>query len=206
MIKLKSIFISGKMKLNDIINYIDELVQNHFVKDENNDKLTTLLELDGNDLNKSIIRLKRINKESLRFYRAFLLVELNEPKYLNEALQWTAAVKSSLTDPETSDLYLIIVSKENVFSESESMRIEATEQFCKKYVQRGSEPPKDLIKRTNLAIISSISGDVIQTDPVDNALLKTQEEHNWFDEDIQKIWKTSLRSEKSGNELLDLLK
>ncbi len=194
------------MKLNDIVNCIDELVKNRFVKDENNDKLTSLLKLDGNNLNKSIIRLKRINRESLRFYRTFLLVELNETKSLNEALQWTAAVKSSLTDPETSDLYLIIVLKNNVFSESESMRIEATEQFCKKYVQRGAESPNDLIKRTNLAKISSTSGDFIQTDPVDNALLKTLKDQNWFDQDIQKIWKKAFMSEKSGNELLDLLK
>jgi len=194
------------MKLNDIINYIDEVVQNRFVKDENTDKSDYLLDLDGNNLTKSIIRLKRIHHPKLYFYRTFLFVELNEMDSLKEVLQWTAAVKNTLTDPETSDLYLIIVSEDNIFSDSESMRIEATEQFCKKYVQRESEKPADLIKRTNLVMISTLSGEVIQTDPVDNALQKTRESQTWFDSSIQHKWRIAFESEESGNELLDLIK
>lgn len=194
------------MKLNDILTYIDELVHNRFVKDESIDKSNQLLQLDGNSLTKSIMRLKRKNRTNLNFYRTFLLVEINESQHLSEVLQWTAAVKSSLTDPETSDLYLIVVSEKNIFTGSESMRIEATEQFCKKYIQREDELPADLIKRTNLAMINTLSGDVIKTDPVDYALLKTGEDQVWFDLSIQKNWKIAFESEKSGNELLDLLK
>jgi len=194
------------MKLNEIVNCIDGLIQDRFIKDENTDKSDYLLCLDGKDLTKSIIRLKRINHPKLYFYRTFLFVELNEMGRLKEVLQWTAAVKSTLTDPETSDLYLIIVSEDNIFSDSESMRIEATEQFCKKYVQRDSELPTDLINRTNLAMISTLNSDVIQTDPVDNALQKTSESLTWFDSSMQNKWKVAFESEESGYELLDLLK
>ncbi|MBF0410965.1 MAG: hypothetical protein HQM10_26715 [Candidatus Riflebacteria bacterium] len=194
------------MKLNEILDYIDVVIQDRFVKDKDIDKSNHLLELGSNDLTKSIVRLKRINRPNLNIYRTLLLVEANKLDRLKEILHWTAAVKNSLTNPETSDLYLIIVSEDNIYTCAESMCIEATEQFCKKYVQRESEKPAELIRRTNLAIISSLSSDVIQSDPVDNALRETEKSQTWFDSNMQKKWRQAFESEESGNELLDLLK
>lgn len=194
------------MKLNELSLYIDELIKDRFVKEENQSKTTEFLDLDEYDLSKKVIRLKRSFKTNLLFYRTLLLVEINDVSFLKEALKWTSAVKNSLTDPETSDLYLIIVSSNNIYSVDDSMRIEATEQFCKKYVQRDEESSEYLMERTYLSKLSFGGGNSIQGDPLKRVLQNTNSEHAWFDAKKQKLWKEAFTSEDNGNELLDKIK
>jgi hypothetical protein len=191
------------MKLNELSLYIDELIKDRFVKEENQSKSTEFLDLDEYDLSKKVIRLKRSFQTNLLFYRTLLLVEINDVSFLKEALKWTSAVKNNLTDPETSDLYLIIVSGNNIYSTEDSMRIEATEQFCKKYVQRNGEIPECLMKRTYLSKLSFGGGNAIQGDPLKRAFQNTNTEHAWFDAEKQRVWEDAFTSDDNGNELLD---
>lgn len=194
------------MKLNELSIYINELIKDRFIKEENPSKSTEFFDLDEQNLDKKVIRLKRSAQTNLLFYRTLLLVEINDKSFLSEALKWTSAVKNSLTDPETSDLYLIIVSGNNIYSTEDSMRIEATEQFCKKYVQRDGESPECLMNRTYLAKLSLGGSNAIQEDPLKRALQNTNTEHAWFDAEKQKVWKDAFTSEDNGNELLDKIK
>lgn len=191
------------MKLNELSIYIDELIKDRFVKEENESKSTEFLDLDEYNLSKKVIRLKRSFQTNLLYYRTLLLVEINDVILLKEVLKWTSAVKNSLTDPETSDLYLIIVSENNIYSIEDSMRIEATEQFCKKYVQRDGEIPEYLMKRTYLSKLSSEGSNTIQENPLKKAFQNTSTEHTWFDAENQKIWEDAFTSNDNGNELLD---
>lgn len=191
------------MKLNELTIYIDELIKDRFVKEDNQSKSTEFFDLDEQNLHKKVIRLKRLSQTNLLFYRTLLLVEINDTLLLSEALKWTSAVKNSLTDPETSDLYLIIVSENNIYSTDDSMRIEATEQFCKKYVQRDGESPECLMKRTYLSKLSFGGINAIQEDPLKRALQNTNTKHAWFDAEKQKVWKDAFTSDDNGNELLD---
>ncbi|ABR50061.1 hypothetical protein Amet_3976 [Alkaliphilus metalliredigens QYMF] len=194
------------MKLEELSSYMDRVIEQRFEKESSIDISKHLSALDEQKLDKQIFRLKRKNKPELKTYRTFLLVQINETETLKNALQWVAAVKNSLTDPETSDLYLIVISENDVFTIDESMRIEATESFCKKYVQRGDENPESLIKRTCLANFSVISEDTIQIDPVNTVFLKTQQEFSWFDAPVQQIWKEAFNSDDNGNELLERIR
>jgi hypothetical protein len=194
------------MKLEELCSYIDTVIENRFEKESSIDISTHLYALDEHDLEKQIFRLKRKNKLELKTYRTVLLVQITESDALKKVLQWVAAVKNCLTDPETSDLYLIVISESNIFTYDDSMRIEATEQFCKKYVQRGVENPESLIKRTCLASFSVISDDSIQIDPVNKVFAETSQNHPWFEESVQQIWKKAFNSNDNGNELLDRIK
>jgi len=194
------------MRLEELSIYIDKVIENRFVKETTNNIYEHLLALDEKSLNKSVLRLKRYNKTELNTYRTVLLVQIMEADELKNALQWVASVKNSLTDPETSDLYFMLISENNIFTIDDSMRIEATEQFCKKYVQRGDENPESLIRRTCLAGFSVNNDDSIQSDPVNNAFSKTSQKYTWFEESVQQIWKEAFYSEDNGNELLDRIK
>jgi hypothetical protein len=194
------------MKINELSTLIDKKIETRFIKEKANALTKQLLSLDENIETKNLIRIKRANKESLLTWKTILLVQLEDKESLKDALQWTAAVKNALTDPETSDLYLFLISDNNIFSIDESMRIEATEQFCKKYVQRKDETPQCLIRRTFLSGLSMNINGAIQIDPVDNALLETGHKFVWFDESIQRKWKKAFFSEDTGNELLDQIK
>lgn len=194
------------MILKELSTYIDKVIEKRYIKETKNNILDHLSALDEQSLNKKIFRLKRSNKAELNTYRTILLVQLNETDALKNALQWVAAVKNSLTDPETSDLYLILISDNSIFTIDDSMRIESTEQFCKKYVQRGNENPESLIRRTCLAGLSVRSDDSIQSDPVKKALLETSQKYIWFEESVQAIWEEAFISDDNGNELLDRIK
>ena len=130
------------MKLEELCSYIDTVIENRFEKESSIDISKHLYALDEQNLEKQIFRLKKKNKFELKTYRTILLVQIADSDVLKSVLQWVAAVKNSLTDPETSDLYLIVISENNIFTIDDSMRIEATEQFCKKYVQREDESPE----------------------------------------------------------------
>jgi len=194
------------MIIKELSTYIDKVIENRYIKETTNNISEYLLGLDEQNLNKNVFRLKRCNKTELNTYRTVLLIQLSEIDALKNALQWVAAVKSSLTDPETSDLYLILISENNIFSIDDSMRIESTEQFCKKYVQRGNENSESLVRRTCLASLNVKSSNSIQSDPVNKALLETSQKYSWFEESVQAIWKEAFYSEDNGNELLDRLK
>jgi len=194
------------MKLKELSSYIDSVTENRFEKESSIDTSEHLFALDEQNLEKQIFRLKKKNKFELKTYRTILLVQIADSDVLKSVLQWVAAVKNSLTDPETSDLYLIVISENNIFTIDDSMRIEATEQFCKKYVQREDESPERLIRRTCLASFSVISDDSIQTDPVNNVFFETQQKYHWFEESVQQIWKEAFKSDDNGNELLDRIK
>ena len=194
------------MKINELYTLIDEAIGKRFIKEEANALTEQLFSLVENIDVKNLIRIKRTNKESLLTWKTILLVQLEDKESLKDALQWTAAVKNALIDPETSDLYLVLISENNIFSIDDSMRIEATEQFCKKYVQRMDETPQCLIKRTFLSNFSINISDAIRIDPVDNALFETGQKFDWFNESIQAIWKKAFFSIETGNELLDRIK
>lgn len=194
------------MKLEELSTYIDKVIENRLIKESKVDISEYLSDLDEHNLDKHILRLKRKNKLELKSYRTVLLVQIKETDEFRSVLQWVAAVKNSLTDPETSDLYLILISENNIFTIDDSMRIEATEQFCKKYVQRVAENPESLIMRTCLAGFSVNSENSIQSDPVNNAFSETNQKFTWFEESVQKIWKEAFYSEDNGNELLDRIK
>jgi len=194
------------MTIKELSIYIHKVIENRFVKELKNDISEHLLVLDEKNLNKSICRIQRHNETELNTYRTVLLVQLKVADELKSALEWVASVKNSLTDPETSDLYLILISEQNIFTIDDSMRIESTEQFCRKYVQRGNENPKDLISRTCLASLNVKNDISIQSDPVNKALSETSQKFPWFKESEQAIWKEAFYSEDTGNELMDRIK
>lgn len=194
------------MKLEELSSYLDKHICERFEKESSMDVSKRLFDLDEYELDKFIFRLKRKNLSNLKTYRTFLLVQLNDNETFRGALQWVAAVKSSLTDPETSDLYLIVVSENNFFTIDESMRIEATESFCRKYIQREDERPEDLIRRTCLASYSKTQGETLKMDPVNIVFSKTQKKFSWFDNSIQHIWKDAFYSIYNGSELWEKIK
>lgn len=194
------------MKLEELSSYMNRVIEHRFEKESTFVYSSHLSALDEYKLNKQIFRLKRINKPDLKTYRTFLIVQLKETETMKNTMQWVAAVKNSLTDPETSDLYLIVISENDAFTVDDSMRIEATESFCKKYVQRGDENPECLIKRTCLADFNLISGETIQIDPVNTVFSKTQQNFSWFDDPIQQVWKEAFNSDDNGNELLERIR
>ncbi|WP_312107604.1 hypothetical protein, partial [Lachnoclostridium sp.] len=85
----------------------------------------------------------------------------------------------------------------------ECLRIEATEQFCRKYVILPDEDIAEFVNRTFLQkYVDSTKQN--GSDPVERAFAKTVESHSWLTPEMQKKWKKALLS-LNGSELIDEL-
>lgn len=132
--------------------------------------------------------------------RTVLLAVIDKVEDWKTVSRWTAQVRDMVPEPETSDLYLILLGEG--FSSHNCSRIEADEQFCRKYVTNSLDEICSLLDRTFLAPLSvSGTGDGI-VDPVTAAFQSTQARHAWLTDTVQKHWLRTFLSEKPGKDLV----
>src|SRR5688572_15559966 len=78
-----------------------------------------------------VMRLRRRESVS-NGWRTLLLCSLFEASQVQHALRWAAAVRDTLPEPETADLYLIMLIED--LDDNQRLRIEADEKFCRRFV------------------------------------------------------------------------
>jgi len=122
---------------------------------------------------------------------------------LDFGARWAADVRDVLPEPEASDLYLIL-SAEGL-SEGECSRLESDEQFCRKYVLRPGEDPKDFVLRTFLCPLESNDDGLDLSDPVIAAMKFTEAENDWLDAQQQDYWKALFLSSLESTDIARLL-
>lgn len=142
----------------------------------------------------------------LQYWRTILVTLLKNDSQLEKALQWAALVKEALLDPESSDLYLFIIFDNSVNITMEScIRIESTEQFCRKYVARPEESPEQLIERTFLTPLADLSAKNILFDPLISAFSSLESKYPSFNTLTQNKWREAFLSGKNGSEIINEL-
>lgn len=152
---------------------------------------------------KYIIRLKRINSHmEINNRKTILLVGLENIDQLTYVLKWASIAKEILLDPESADLYLFICF-DNEITHDMCIRIESTDQFCRKYVLRHNETYDQFIERTFLAKLNSSGQELLSTDPLLKAFSLVEDDHAWFTSKEQIRWKTSLLSGLTGSDLIE---
>lgn len=126
-----------------------------------------------------------------------------QKKELKEIMLSVAMIKESLRENENTDLYLFLALPERV-SQEECIRIEATEQLCRKYVLMPDEGIFDFFERTFLASMLIEKVSINGKEPIDVALTKTRIKYDWMSNKIQKEWRETFL-EYSGMELVEKL-
>ena len=147
----------------------------------------------------SALKLRRVEKADSSG-RTVLLAVIDKVEDWKTVSRWTAQVRDMVPEPETSDLYLILLAEG--FSSHNCSRIEADEQFCRKYVTSSLGEISSLLDRTFLAALSvSGTGDGI-VDPVTAAFQSTQARHAWLTNTLQEHWLRTFLNEKTGKDLV----
>lgn len=126
-----------------------------------------------------------------------------QKKELKEIMLSVAMIKESLRENENTDLYLFLALPERV-SQEECIRIEATEQLCRKYVLMPDEGIFDFFERTFLASMLIEKVSINGKEPIEVALTKTRIKYDWMSNKIQKEWRETFL-EYSGMELVEKL-
>ncbi|MFH1128133.1 MAG: ABC-three component system middle component 1 [Candidatus Omnitrophota bacterium] len=194
------------MKLKDIESAILKILDSFYIIQQD-ELIEELLSYAPDELiHKKVMRIQRNNKNTkykTDNLKTLLIVELEDQSYLKMTLDWVVLVKESLLDPQTADIYLFLIFSSDVSIE-ECLRIESTEQFCRKYVLLPNEDISEFVNRTFLQRLINTTDTIEGKDPLESAFLKTSEKHNWLTPEMQETWKKAF-SNLSGSELVEEL-
>lgn len=202
---------NNSSQMKDLLSQIKERAGQRFNNITNSDQIEKILELANADLNDcSVIFLKRAANPGAGS-RTLLVAALPNKEALPSATRWAAEVRANLPEPETADLFLFLIIG-NV-SDDIAARVEADEQFCRKYVVRPTEKITDMLDRSFLAPVYAPSqiatpGAAPATalsDPLAKAFTATMQTHAWFNEHHQQTWRAALLSGVGGPEIVELL-
>lgn len=156
------------------------------------------------------------NKKLLRFFRpletlephlkTLLIVGINSDNYLKDVLQWVALCKELLLDPETADIYLVIMwTGETQPSIEECLRIEASEDLCRKFVLRPNEIKESFVERTFITKVDAPTPLDLGQDPLISAFSVLEQEFSWFNDDEKVKWREAFTSGSSSFDLFNTL-
>lgn len=197
------------MKFNAIKTRIIDMINDRYIFDDNLVFIEELLSFSDESLkHKEILRIKRLSTE-VDSWKTLVFIEIEADSEseikteLKNAFSWIAAVKENLLGLESTDLYLFLAFNSEISTE-ECLRIESTEQFCRKYVLLPNEEISVFVNRTFLQKIVSNKDAVYSKDPLERAFLNTVTQYSWLTPEIQKRWKKAF-SELSGSELFEAL-
>lgn len=187
--------------------YINQQIENRFSIKNQGPVETEMIDLASENIaNKQLLRFSR-TQESLELHlKTLLLADIRSNDDLKNAIQWAALCKELLLDPETADIYLAIMwSNENQPSVEECLRIEASEDFCRKFVLRPNETSESFVERTFITKVDAPSPMDLGQDPLIAAFSVLEEQFPWFDEAEKIKWREAFNSGASSFELFNTL-
>ncbi len=197
------------MKFENIKSNITSITEDRYVINDNGDYENELLSLANIELkNKWIFRIKRV-VSTINSWKTLVFIEIeadddeNAKIELKKAVSWIALIKESLIGDENTDLYMFLAFSDSI-SEEECLRIESTEEFCRKYVLLPDEKISDFLNRTFLQKLSESVGTRGLDDPIERAFCKTAERYNWLTPEIKKEWLKAFFN-LSSSELADAI-
>lgn len=189
------------MKTNQWVDELKTLIPSHFkVIEESNS--TQIKQLIPQQVSGDVILLRRVNSRALG-YRTILVACVDSIHIVSDALYWAANVRDSLPEPCTADLYLFLEIKN--ISIDECNRIEADDQYCRKFIKKPDETTVDFIQRTFLVLPLRQKNKFEVKDPISVALQQTAKQYPAFVLEEQEYWYQELLSNKKGEELAEKL-
>ncbi|MBN9382206.1 MAG: hypothetical protein J0H74_15665 [Chitinophagaceae bacterium] len=192
------------MSFEKFTSYIDEKVKNRFKVVDDDPLIKEINDLAPDLLpEKQVLRFCRLQEhpEGISHLKTLLSVRIPRER-LKDALAWAALSKDMLLNPETADLYLFITWKdENTPSLDECLRIESSEDFCRKFVLRPNEKEETFIERTFISELTIVTPVDLGQDPLISAFSGLEEQFSWFTEEEKRKWLQAFNSGISSYEL-----
>lgn len=186
------------MQIDHWIASWQEFVNPRFEFCEPTEQSTSLESLAGEGFSARALLVRRASGEH-RGFRTILVAHADSLRASGAALHWTADVRDALPEPATADIYLFL----NITSASldDCLRLEADDQYCRKYVRRPNESGEEFLKRTFLAAPVSPRRVGEMSDPLSASLMQAAKVHGWFTPEEQMHWRQALMSGVTGQEL-----
>ncbi|MEO6734607.1 MAG: ABC-three component system middle component 1 [Ferruginibacter sp.] len=197
------------MTFDQFTAHINDNIESRFSNENQNDIKSEMMSLASEKIaDRQVLRFCRLSTlEALdTHWKTLLIVGITSDSNLREALQWVALCKELLLDPGTADLYLFIIwTGENKPSIEECLRIEASEDFCRKFVLRPNETNESFIERTFITKVDIPTPVDLGQDPLISAFSGLEEQFAWFDDDEKAKWREAFNSGNSSFDLFNAL-
>ena len=195
------------MTFDQFILYINHQIEARFSIKSQGTIENEMIEVASENLqNKKLLRFFRPQETSEPRLKTLLVVGINSHDYLKDVLQWAALCKELLLDPETADIYLAIMwTEETQPSIEECLRIEASEDFCRKFVLRPNETKELFVERTFIAKVDAPTPLDLGQDPLISAFSVLEQEFAWFNDEEKVKWREAFSSGTSSFDLFNTL-
>lgn len=195
------------MTFDQFISYIHRQIEARFSIKSQGTIENEMIEVASENLqNKELIRFFRPLETSEPSLKTLLVVGINSDSNLKDVLQWAALCKELLLDPETADIYLAIMwTKETQPSIEECLRIEASEDFCRKFVLRPNETKESFVERTFFTKVEAPTPLDLGQDPLISAFSVLEQEFAWFNDEEKVKWREAFSSGMSSFDLFNTL-
>jgi hypothetical protein len=195
------------MTFDQFVFYINHQIESRFSIKSQGTIENEMIELASENLqDKKLLRFFRPLGTSEPRLKTLLVVGINSHNYLKDVLQWAALCKELLLDPETADIYLAIMwTEETQPSIEECLRIEASEDFCRKFVLRPNETKESFVERTFITKVDAPIPLDLGQDPLISAFSVLEQEFTWFNDEEKIKWREVFSSGTSGFDLFNTL-
>ncbi len=195
------------MTFDQFISYIHHQIEARFSIISQGTIENEMIEVASENLqNKELIRFFRPLETSEPSLKTLLVVGINLDSNLKDVLQWAALCKELLLDPETADIYLAIMwTKETQLSIEECLRIESSEDFCRKFVLRPNETKESFLERTFITKVEAPTPLDLGQDPLISAFSVLEQEFAWFNDEEKVKWRQAFSSGMSSFDLFNTL-
>lgn len=195
------------MTFDQFVFYINHQIEARFSIRSQSTIENEMIEVASENLkNKKLLRFFRPLQSSESHLKTLLIVGIDSQNHLKDVLQWAALCKELLLDPETADIYLAIMWAEEIQpSIEECLRIEASEDFCRKYVLRPNETKESFVERTFITKVDAPTPLDLGQDPLISAFSVLEQEFTWFDDEEKAKWRDAFSSGSSSFELFNAL-
>lgn len=173
-----------------------------FVRDDQTELMNQLQLLAGDLFSARVLTVRRTLPKGSGF-RTILVAHSANLKNAGTVLHWAANVRDALPEPSAADLYLFLEVKNA--SQEDCLRLEADDQYCRKYVKRPGESAEEFVARTFLAAPVRPQQLGEMADPLSVSLHRAAQNHDWFTVEQQQYWRQILLSGGNSSDLAALL-
>lgn len=184
---------------------IVSMSKDRFVVEEEGLSDAILNEITPESLRDTVVMSLKRNRPGRVGRRTLLITVLDTQDKLKSAIQWAAVVKDELTEPENGDVYLFIAVKDEEMTLEQCTAIESSDRICRRHVLRPEETIEDFLSRSFVGPALGSGQTKAIADPLNLALAKTAEKHDWLTVKEQKIWRDAFLSGKTPTDIITSL-
>lgn len=163
------------MNIDTVVEHIALRAHGRYLTDPEESNAAEFVTLNSSDVAKRVCRLRR--SEHAGWRTILIACAPYSEDAVRNTYSWAANVRERLPGSQSADLYMLILM--DGMADEEAAKIEADENFCRKFALKSSESLTDILDRTFLGPVSAQDDGGPVQNPVVVAIEAMVQSHPW---------------------------